>query len=318
MKSFSWVFSVIGVVALTTTGGSGFAQEGSPRTICLGSPLDCVQNLVGGVNVRTRICRLRVKLQCDDGSVATALGTGALVDCGDGKKHNVLTAKHVVKGTGFPEFCNGLGYDAIEILADFGYYHTGSPCVPTSACGAIAETRRGSCIQSDPTCDVAIIRLDREVTTVVDAPLQLSTDPEPNDTVNLYIPQHPLGDCMEMAEGKVHHYGAGASCDVFMNISATQASSGSPIIRKSDGKIVGIQTAEQEDCPNIGVRLDKLKTIVPDLCARFRVGERGGDFDEFCIPTLSEWGLIVMTLLLLLVGGTTVFFRKRGSRAAAA
>lgn len=289
-------------------------EEPPRQTICLGSELDCVQDLAGGVNVRTRVCRLSVKLQCDDGTTATVTGTGVLIDCGDGKKNKVLTAKHVVKGTNVPGFCNGnLGYEAIDIKAEFGYYHTGSPCAPNGGCGAIAETRKGTCVRSDPNCDVAVIKLDKAPATVVDAPLKLSADAEPNTTVDLYIPQHPLGDCMEVAEGKIDHYGAVNSCDVFVNISATQSSSGSPIVRKSDGRIVGVLYREQQDCPNVGVRLDKLKTIVPALCTA--IGALGDEFalgqdgDSFCIvPVASEWGLLVMVLLAITVG--TIVFRQ--------
>jgi len=297
-------------------------EEGTVAAVC--GSFDCVQDLAGGVNVMSRVCKLRAKTRCVGGiqnrQVKTFTGTGVLFDCGNGKKNRILTNAHLLEWEGDAAFCPGGRTKATEVVAEFGYLHSGDPCTPTSPCTGPTRIAKMTCSKLHANCDVAVIGLGEELTAIAEPPLQIAQGDEPTAAEALYIPQHPQGRCQEFALGNIVRY-LDPTCGVEYNISTEHGSSGASIIRKSDGKIVGVHGGSQTlACPNLATRLAALQSIVPQLCqklgqstesAELSAAAGPDEIQSIClVPAASSWGLLNLGLTIM-VAGTLVLRQRR-------
>lgn len=170
-------------------------------------------------------------------------------------------------------------------------------------------------------CDWAVVRLHRSAGMLPGArhgKLVLSAA-DPPDPDTLYIPQHPAGRCKEVDDNANDRPTAINGCYIENRVDVQGGSSGSPVLRNDTNEVVGIASCTNCDSDNIPetghLRATRMSQILANNVLDNAIVELD-QADQHAIPTVSEWGMIVM-IMLVLVGGTMVFRRRSGLVASA-
>jgi hypothetical protein len=267
--------------------------------------------------------------------------TGFLVAF-EGRRDLILTAGHCIR-----DFIDGEEYRAWRITAEFGAEYGvgvvgGKSCAcerpsppalcgtpnandcdnPQTACSAPQSSRILAAPNAwwrDCKCDWGLVRLAGPAPAGSVALTLADTVPG-----GLEVIGHPDGRCKEISYGT--RLGTLNSCLETAEVDTLGGSSGSPVLRPPPAgtrEVVGINVAATRApqgggvCPNY---YTPVRRIAPKLAQAVAVvGAPGAvadatDPDTFCIPAVSQWGLVVMGLLVASTASVVIIRRRLPAR----
>jgi len=275
---------------------------------CDGVPLNCIDSINPSApdanKARNAVVRLLGTGRYTDTNEAFSYcGTGFLVPntytINGQTCSTIVTAGHVLAGVS-----SGRPYVAVGIKAEFFYTPK-----PARVCGTLGSDEcwahpntcatpvavTASCWEKDPRgYDLGRIFVPTGLVPAGAAPLTLAGAIAVSMPV--WIPGHPLGRCMEWSQ---HAIGNLYGSTFTYNVSTEGGSSGSPVLLKDFGNTVAgvhVGTYAGNVCPNEAVNVNTLSQFLALAPP------------QKCIPTMSEWGLLVLGLLTL-TSGTLVMRR---------